>query len=104
MDSQPDLIANIYKTVSQIIETLNADNANLNLDVSVIKAELIDVKRTLQKLQYNINSSRNALIQTIDNNVKNIKVDIEAIKDSIKEEKLSETIKSIIETDAYIKK
>jgi predicted RNA-binding protein len=104
MDSQPDLIANIYKTVSQIIETLNADNANLNLDVSVIKAELIDVKRTLQKLQYNINSSRNALIQTIDNNVKNIKVDIEAIKDSIKEEKLRETIKSIIETDAYIKK
>ena len=103
MDSQPDLIANIYKTVSQIIETLNADNTNLNLDVSMIKAELIDVKRTLQKLQYNINSSRNALIQTIDNNVKNIKVDIEAIKDSIREEKLRELIKSVLETDVYAK-
>ena len=93
---QPDLIANIYKTVSQIIESLNTDNELLNNNVVNIRNELLEVKKAIQKLQHNIISSRNALIQTIDNNVKNIKTDIESIKESISDEKLRETIRNVL--------
>ncbi len=49
----PDLIANIYQSMSKIIEALNTDNLLLNRQVDKIRKELEFVCDTLTKLKSN---------------------------------------------------
>lgn len=121
----PDVISSIYKSMSQIIETLNTDNLILNQQVSKIRGELEfvcstvaalkmdtqeistvysgdlgDLKKkitALSDLQKHVVETRNMLIQTLDTNIKFVKKELLDLKNN--RDNIRPFIKLIVEEE-----
>ena len=89
----PDVIASIYKSMSQIIEALNTDNAMLNQQIKKMRNELdfictsfMELRAENDRLKKELDSlsntkkymidTRTSLMQLLDLNIKTIKKEI----------------------------
>ncbi len=99
-DNAPDVIASIYKSMSQIIEALNTDNVMLNQQIKKLRNELdfvctsfIELKAHADELTKKIEAlsdlkkymidTRTALMQALDANNKNIKKELSMLEEKI---------------------
>lgn len=102
-DAPPDLISSIYKSMSQIIESLNTDNILINQQINKIRSELefvcsmvaelkvdtvkndaiVELKKkiaAINDLQKHVVDTRNMLVQTLDTNIKAIKRELSEMR------------------------
>ena len=97
--SAPDVIDDIYKSMSQIVESLNTDNLMLNKQVTklqneldficsmviVLKTENEQLTKKLEEfkdLKKYITDTRVILMQMFDLHTKNVQKEIQSIKNS----------------------
>ena len=97
--SAPDVIDDIYKSMSQIVESLNTDNLMLNKQVTklqneldficsmviVLKTENEQLTKKLEEfkdLKKYITDTRVILMQMLDLHTKNVQKEIQSIKNS----------------------